>query len=393
MKRNNIKRTCCLILTAVMLFSLFGCGKDAANRTAQIPENGMIARSVFKGIQESGDIGIFNGNSNDITYQWLFMGSVMDDPQDENLLVSFSNAKTEDIKTRLSAEYVQEFSFGGDEVPHGSPSLSVYFTYPWNAGSVEIYQYNAQGDALTPVSTAALENSPNAIITFIPQTLKGLFYLVGRPADSSEPTGEATTAPAASTTAPRQGVTQDAYAGQNTQTTAKPEPATKDKYLTDEVPSGKPKPVEPENVTVEKEKKHTATLSVRCDTILQNMDQFNQDKLSVLPQDGTIMSTRTVVFSEGESVFDVLQRETRASKIHMEFVFTPMYNSAYVEGIHNLYEFDCGDLSGWMYKVNGWFPNYGCSRYVLKNGDVIEWIYTCDLGRDIGGGYAVGELP
>ena len=57
----------------------------------------------------------------------------------------------------------------------------------------------------------------------------------------------------------------------------------------------------------------------------------------------------------------------------MEFEDTPMYNSAYIEGINNLYEFDCGELSGWMYKVNGWFPNYGCSRYQLKEGDTIEW--------------------
>ncbi len=38
-----------------------------------------------------------------------------------------------------------------------------------------------------------------------------------------------------------------------------------------------------------------------------------------------------------------------------------------------------------MYKVNGWFPNYGCSRYQLKAGDEIEWVYTCDLGNDVGG--------
>lgn len=42
------------------------------------------------------------------------------------------------------------------------------------------------------------------------------------------------------------------------------------------------------------------------------------------------------------------------------------------------------------YKVNGWYPNYGCSRYQLKAGDVVEWRYTCDLGHDIGGNYAVG---
>lgn len=70
---------------------------------------------------------------------------------------------------------------------------------------------------------------------------------------------------------------------------------------------------------------------------------------------------------------------------------TPIYNSAYIEGIGNLYEFDCGELSGWMYKVNGWFPNYGCSRYRLKSGDRVEWVYTCDLGRDVGGYYSTGN--
>ncbi len=72
----------------------------------------------------------------------------------------------------------------------------------------------------------------------------------------------------------------------------------------------------------------------------------------------------------------------------MEFEDTPIYNSAYIEGIANLYEFDCGELSGWMYKVNGWFPNYGCSRYQLKAGDKVEWVYTCDLGVDVRGYYA-----
>ena len=95
-------------------------------------------------------------------------------------------------------------------------------------------------------------------------------------------------------------------------------------------------------------------------------------------------------FYDGESVFDLLQREMKNSKIHMEFENTPMYNSAYIEGIGNLYEFDCGELSGWMYKVNDWFPNYGCSRYQLKQGDKVEWVYTCNLGIDVGGYSATG---
>jgi len=163
----------------------------------------------------------------------------------------------------------------------------------------------------------------------------------------------------------------------------------KDKYLTDPVPEGKPKPVEWQDVTINKDKELTCTLSVTCKTILNNMHLFNMDKLEVLPEDGIIYGAQTVTFYEGESVFDVLLREMKKNKIHMEFVMTPIYNSYYIEGINNLYEFDCGELSGWMYKVNGWFPNYGCSRYMLKDGDVVEWIYTCDLGRDIGGQWAV----
>jgi len=163
----------------------------------------------------------------------------------------------------------------------------------------------------------------------------------------------------------------------------------KDKYLTDPVPEGKPKPVEWQDLTISKDKELTATLSVTCKSILNNMDMFNMDKVEVLPEDGVIYKTQIVTFFEGESVFDVLLREMINNSIHMEFEMTPIYNSNYIEGINNLYEFDCGELSGWMYKVNDWFPNYGCSRYLLSDGDVIEWIYTCDLGRDIGGESAI----
>ncbi|NLG92846.1 MAG: DUF4430 domain-containing protein [Clostridiales bacterium] len=37
-----------------------------------------------------------------------------------------------------------------------------------------------------------------------------------------------------------------------------------------------------------------------------------------------------------------------------------------------------------MDRVNGWHPNYGCSRYQLKDGDVVNWRLTCNFGRDVG---------
>lgn len=163
-----------------------------------------------------------------------------------------------------------------------------------------------------------------------------------------------------------------------------------DKYKTDPVPQGKPEPVEPE----EQETKDTSlkcTISIDCKTILDNMENLDPEKVELVPEDGWILKPVTVTFKEGESVFDVLQRVCKDNSIHMESSWTPIYNSAYIEGINNLYEFDCGSLSGWMYNVNDWFPNYGCSRYVLKDNDVIQWRYTCNLGYDVGGGYSTGN--
>jgi hypothetical protein len=130
----------------------------------------------------------------------------------------------------------------------------------------------------------------------------------------------------------------------------------------------------------------SCTIQIRCDTILNNMGNLTAGKEAYVPSNGVILATSTVEFTDGETVFDVLKRVCSYTGIQLEYSWTPMYGSYYIEGINNLYEFDCGNESGWMYKVNGWFPNYGCSSYTLKNGDTIVWCYTCNgLGADVGG--------
>jgi len=143
--------------------------------------------------------------------------------------------------------------------------------------------------------------------------------------------------------------------------------------------------------SVESQQKQTAykcICSISCKTILDNIDEIDVDKKECVPEDGWILKPVETVFYEGESVYDVLLRLCKDEyKIHLEASYTPIYDSVYIEGINNIYEFDVGNLSGWMYKVNDWYPNYGASKYLLKDGDVICWEYTCDLGEDIGGGY------
>ena len=128
----------------------------------------------------------------------------------------------------------------------------------------------------------------------------------------------------------------------------------------------------------------TCTLTIRCDTLVGKPEDLDAAKAELVPASGLLYSA-TVSFTAGESVFDVLQRAMKEAGIPMEFTSVPVYGSAYIEGIANLYEFDCGPLSGWVYSVNGVFPNYGCSKYTLKDGDQVLWQYTCDLGADVGG--------
>lgn len=165
----------------------------------------------------------------------------------------------------------------------------------------------------------------------------------------------------------------------NPDNSSKPGNSSKPDNSTDPDNSSKPDdPPKPET-------KMSCTIEIRCDTILNNMQDLKPGLDVYVPDSGTILPTTTITFTEGETVFDVLKRICDARGIQIEYSYTPMYGSYYVEGINNLYEFDCGQQSGWMYKVNGWFPNYGCSKYILDAGDEIVWCYTCKgLGTDVG---------
>ena len=143
-----------------------------------------------------------------------------------------------------------------------------------------------------------------------------------------------------------------------------------------------------ESVSEEEEvttpEKHICTIEIRCDTVADTSKLENRAVIPYVPANGVILESCEVEFTPGESVFDILLRATRQRSIHMEYRSDGVYGGEYIEGIGYLYEMDAGSLSGWMYKVNGSFPNYGCSNFEVKDGDDIVWLYTCDLGVDVG---------
>ncbi len=375
-----MKRILCLLLAALFCIGAF-CSCDINQKpvtledSIPIPEDGIISASIFEKIKSENKVVTFYATSGDVRYEWTVFGSDIEHPADKNLAVEIFGETDSAVSFRLLSEDALGFS----------PVLSLYLTDAWNAQSATVYQKSNAG--LSPVCSASVTGSKTSVLNFS-VTETGSFTVLAD--DGEETTAAVETAPESTADVP---VQSDPYLSEGTQSGGRilsdGKQSGQDQYKTDPVPAGKPLPVEPEDQNIDEKQTYTCTFSIECSSILNNLSDLVPEKLDVLPKNGVIFSAQTVTFYEGESVFDVLQRICRENNIHMEASWTPIYNSAYVEGIHNLYEFDCGSGSGWMYRVNGWYPNYGCSRYQLSQGDTVEWRYTCDLGADIGGAYAI----
>ena len=123
----------------------------------------------------------------------------------------------------------------------------------------------------------------------------------------------------------------------------------------------------------------TVTLEIRCDTAVGKLEA------DYIPEDGVILSEKTFEITDGETVFDLLNEAAQTYSIQVENTGSSAnaHGMVYIAGINYLYEYDLGDLSGWVYHVNGISPSRGCADYVLSPGDEVQWLYTCDLGRDL----------
>lgn len=361
------KRIIATLLALILACGLGGC--SSAEETAQIsmelPENGIVAAAELSKLMGSDAVATVYGSSGTYHYEWTVFGSDVAEAKDVNLQLAIE--KIADGEVSVSFSETQPFGF--------SAFLSIRTGEKWGAEDAEVYQGERK------IADASLSGSKETVINLtLNEPIANCTIRAVSSAQVEEPSEEHEQKPVQEV---------DEYLSAVTETGGRVysdgKATEQDKYLTDPIPEGKPVPVEPEDAEIDTSKTHTCTFSIDCATILNNMADLDPEKVELVPADGTILATTTVTFSEGESVFDVLQRVCIDNGIHMEASWTPMYNSAYVEGIHNLYEFDCGNESGWMYSVNGWYPNYGCSRYQLAQGDTVQWRYTCQgLGKDVG---------
>lgn len=315
--------------------SMPGIGDLFTDGKMELPESGMVSQEQMEAIAGTDAVYQFCSvdKQMDISYSWSYEGKKIQNPVEQNLKVVFTEDKVGEVKKAANDASVG-LGLTLEKVNLAAPAkLTVELSETWDADTVILCKLvDGVPEKMCDVAIGKAA-SGNTELTFSVIEMGDTYYLVGGNAGSQE--GEA--------------------AGGET--------------------------------VEDKEAAHTCTISIECSTILDNMDDLKKSKKDFVPSDGWILYASEVEYTPGETVYDVLYRVCRETDIHMEASYTPAYSSYYVEGINQLYEFDCGSLSGWMYSVNGWFPNYGCSKYEVSDGDVIEWKYTCDLGRDVGDQY------
>lgn len=111
--------------------------------------------------------------------------------------------------------------------------------------------------------------------------------------------------------------------------------------------------------------KITVTFSVTCKNALANGAD--------VPQSGYIIGQTEITLKNGQTVFDALEAACDKNSVSLRY-----QSKSYITEIGGLAEKDCGGASGWMYRVNGTNPRKAASKYVLKDGDTVEWYYVTD---------------
>ena len=143
------------------------------------------------------------------------------------------------------------------------------------------------------------------------------------------------------------------------QSQAQPQQQSQPQQTTPTTPTSPTTPTTPETdptpvVEPEQPKPQTLSVNVTVDGSAAGMSGWS----------------KTVTLESGSTVYDALC----AADGNINARSTGY--GIYVVGIDGLAEKDHGSKSGWMYAVNGIYPNTACSNYVLKSGDSVAWVYV-----------------
>ena len=123
-----------------------------------------------------------------------------------------------------------------------------------------------------------------------------------------------------------------------------------------------------------------AELVVDCRAAVDNWDMLDEELKDekYVPASGYILEPAKLQLQEGDTAYDLLVRTARYYEMPLDALGADEnpFGGVYIKGINHLYEGSCGDMSGWMFTVNGEFPEVGCDSYEVKDGDIICFEYS-----------------
>ena len=333
-------------------------------------------KAVFSDAVKNEKALVFEGDNDGVKYTWTYDAGKVKSARDTTLKIKPYEKFRKNVKKTLGSKNVFMFRYSKGINLNGEARLTIKSS----KFARDSYLFKFANGRLSYVSSPALNEKD---VTFDVKSTDGIYVLANSiDKKTLAKAKKKTIALKTKSSSERKKAEQETKNKKDKKTfTAKKKAdrkraAKKRKKTKGRIPKSKGKPIDLDDQVVNESKTMSCTLTVECRQALDNMDRLKEEKRKYVPDSGYIYGPRSVTFHEGENVYDVISREMRNHGIAFDADGYTKYSSAYVRGINNLYEFDCGKSSGWIYLVNGSMPNFGCSRYVLSEGDNVVWKYS-----------------
>ena len=187
--------------------------------------------------------------------------------------------------------------------------------------------------------------------------------------DKADLTGCSDKTDAGKASTERTGITQESPTAETGSSAAATGQASNITVVTAESTSEKTSEVRTEAKT--SSGKIVVSLSVNC----VNAVKANVHSAAGYAPDGVMLFHKEIVLDPGSTVFDVLKKS--------DYVINASNNlfGTYVSAIQGISEGAAGGgKGGWVYSVNGVFPNYSVSSVKVETGDEVSFHYTVTPG-------------
>ena len=128
-----------------------------------------------------------------------------------------------------------------------------------------------------------------------------------------------------------------------------------------------------------------AALKVKVTVSFQAAVDAGYDNAKAISETGVLVDGVEIGLPEGATAYDAVKSACDAAKAPV--VKNGEGEALYIESVSSLSAGDCGDLSGWLFNINGKYGSEGINAAKVADGDAVNLLYTVNMGEDIGASF------